>query len=416
MIEADIIDALNDLPEGLDETYQRILSRIGPKRSRKPKIARKALTWLCFAKRPLTLQALAEAAVFDPEDKNIGTKAKLSKDEDLLEILGSLVKFNDASKRVELSHFSVFEYLTSVHLRDGLEAAREWYIDKKTGHGELLQCCLAFLSSPQFDRVAPKFAGYELLEYATFHWPLHGKELEEQKHVALIAEFLNYPPNEQYFRWWQRFRRQDFVWRFPWVANPLGFYYASGFGLCSGLEMLMRVNAPVHEKRAIFGQALLPAAQQGNAPVVQLLLSDDADITMHDANGRAALHHAAWNGHEKVVEMLLKVETMDVTMQSTHGLTALHYAAWTGHEKVVEMLLKVETMDVTIQTKEGWTALHCAARHGHEKVVEMLLKVETMDVTMQNKRGRTALHYARNKNVVEMLKVAERRRTAVEDV
>jgi hypothetical protein len=52
---------LASLPETLDETYSRILLAIDPQYQEE---ARRALLWLSFAKRPLSIKELAEAAVF----------------------------------------------------------------------------------------------------------------------------------------------------------------------------------------------------------------------------------------------------------------------------------------------------------------------------------------------------------------
>lgn len=49
-------DQLKALPKGLEEAYERILSR-----SSKPKDMKRLLQWLAFSFRPLTLSELADA-------------------------------------------------------------------------------------------------------------------------------------------------------------------------------------------------------------------------------------------------------------------------------------------------------------------------------------------------------------------
>ena len=53
---------LDDLPGGLEETYDRILLKISPKHHTDVKTF---LQWLAFATRPLTLAELAETVTVD---------------------------------------------------------------------------------------------------------------------------------------------------------------------------------------------------------------------------------------------------------------------------------------------------------------------------------------------------------------
>ena len=58
---------LNNLPEGLDETYDQILLGIDKKDYGYTKTF---LLWLCFAVRPLTLKELAETVTVDLAAEN----------------------------------------------------------------------------------------------------------------------------------------------------------------------------------------------------------------------------------------------------------------------------------------------------------------------------------------------------------
>jgi len=61
---------LNDLPGGLEETYDRILQKISPKHRADVKIF---LQWLAFATRPLALAELAETVTIDMKSGHIPT-------------------------------------------------------------------------------------------------------------------------------------------------------------------------------------------------------------------------------------------------------------------------------------------------------------------------------------------------------
>ena len=62
-----IREQLNNLPEGLDETYDRILLGIDIRDCGYTKIF---LLWLCFAVRPMTLKELATTATIDLAAEN----------------------------------------------------------------------------------------------------------------------------------------------------------------------------------------------------------------------------------------------------------------------------------------------------------------------------------------------------------
>ena len=62
-----IREQLKNLPEGLDETYDRILLGVDKKDCGYTKTF---LLWLCFAVRPLTLKELAETVMVDLTAEN----------------------------------------------------------------------------------------------------------------------------------------------------------------------------------------------------------------------------------------------------------------------------------------------------------------------------------------------------------
>jgi ankyrin repeat protein len=75
-----------------------------------------------------------------------------------------------------------------------------------------------------------------------------------------------------------------------------------------------------------------------------------ADVDMKDNDEQTALHQAAKNGHEAVVQLLLK-HMVDVDANDD-GRTALHWVAENGHEVEVRLLeYKVDVDAKTISKK-----------------------------------------------------------------
>jgi ankyrin repeat protein len=143
--------------------------------------------------------------------------------------------------------------------------------------------------------------------------------------------------------------------------------------------------------------ALHIAAEGGSLDIVQELLKKHANINEMDEIEESALHKAAEQGHAEIVQEILRlakkqgetapnsdstanqgdgpeepVQLFDIDAKNTNGDTALTLAAWKGHSKVVELLLK-QNANVDEADKYGATALAGAAYEGHLDIVDILL-------------------------------------------
>ena len=85
-------------------------------------------------------------------------------------------------------------------------------------------------------------------------------------------------------------------------------------------------------------------------------------------------------------------------------IEALHAAAAEGHESVVDRILAIENMDVNVVTKDGDTPLHLAAKNGKENVVQILLKAQHINPNKKNKDGESALFSAARADTKSALK------------
>jgi len=106
MTAVQVQEVLNDLPRNLNDTYERILMKMNED-EREGKVARRALDWLVVALAPLQLSQIVEGLSIDLEqrvlDRDSGPLHGLA----LLDVLGSLVTYNEMTDIVILSHFSV---------------------------------------------------------------------------------------------------------------------------------------------------------------------------------------------------------------------------------------------------------------------------------------------------------------------
>lgn len=138
--------------------------------------------------------------------------------------------------------------------------------------------------------------------------------------------------------------------------------------------------------------------------VAAFVKQDEKLVNAKDRSGKAALHWAAFYGHEKVVELLL-AKKADVNSLDGDGFTPLHWAAMFNRSDVVKVLLANKAnMNLKVQTY-GWTPLRLAVIHGHLATARALLDGGA-DPNVKDEENVPLLHQAvirDEKDMVELL-------------
>ncbi|XP_067227982.1 ankyrin repeat and SAM domain-containing protein 1A-like isoform X3 [Chanodichthys erythropterus] len=150
------------------------------------------------------------------------------------------------------------------------------------------------------------------------------------------------------------------------------------------------------------------------------------NVNCVDSTGYTPLHHAALNGHNEVVEVLLRNEAL-TNIADNKGCYPLHLAAWKGDQRIVKLLVhqgpshpklnEQSSLDYTefkrcgpfdpyinAKNNDNETPLHCAAQYGHTQVVQLLLE-ELTDPTMRNNKFETPLDLAALYGRLEVVKL-----------
>ncbi|KAH9052800.1 hypothetical protein EDB87DRAFT_1581409 [Lactarius vividus] len=192
---------LNELPESLDETYERILR--GVNKAQKDN-AHRLLQCLAVAVRPLRVEELAELLAFDFEASGSGGIPKLKDDwrwddqeEAVLSTCSSLIAVvpDGDSRVVQFSHFSVKEYLISPRLARSDGDVSRFHIDLNAAHTILAQACLGTLLQLDEHTNNSGAEGLPLVEYAAPHWVDHAQF--EDVSSRLQATFRGLAPGLQ---------------------------------------------------------------------------------------------------------------------------------------------------------------------------------------------------------------------------
>ena len=127
------------------------------------------------------------------------------------------------------------------------------------------------------------------------------------------------------------------------------------------------------------------------------------DVNMSDSYGRTALHYAAEQGHAPIIDILLKAGSF-VNAMDCEGVTPLYLASARGNTDAVLSLVK-QSANVNMRAPDKSTPLHTAASRGQLDITRILLnygsKVDTLDYS-----DRSPLHVAAQrgrKDIVEVL-------------
>ena len=142
--------ALKQLPPDLDQTYDNILLSVRPVDH---EYLRRALQFVVFSARPMTMVEVAEAVIVEPGMSELDEDARLQRPEDLLDIGRSIftqvVNGSHGGTYLELSHYSVKEYLLSERARKGPAAG--FAMDETQAEINNATCCITYLSLEVFE-------------------------------------------------------------------------------------------------------------------------------------------------------------------------------------------------------------------------------------------------------------------------
>ena len=135
------IAALEDLPEGLTATYERIYQKIACRSARQKALAERIFNWTVCARRPLRFDELKDAVAIDFDDVS-WDRSKISAETDgkrFLYVCGNLVVLHERDSTVRLAHHTVGQFLKE---------------NKKTHSqtdAKLGQICLTYLGFSDFE-------------------------------------------------------------------------------------------------------------------------------------------------------------------------------------------------------------------------------------------------------------------------
>jgi len=122
--------------------------------------------------------------------------------------------------------------------------------------------------------------------------------------------------------------------------------------------------------------------------IVELLVSQGADINAQDNYGQTPLHYAADKQIVDMVELLVS-QGVDINAQDNYGRTPLLCSVENDRKDIVEILVSLGA-DINAKNDNGQTPLHRAVYHCNINLVELLVSLGA-DINAIDNNGETPL-------------------------
>jgi ankyrin repeat protein len=399
---------LNELPDTLDETYERILKGISKAQKNN---AHRLLQCLTVAVRPLLVEELAELLAFDFQASTAGGIPTLKEDwrwdnqeEAVLTTCSSLIAIvsRGGSRVVQFSHFSVKEYLTSSRIaRSPHGEVSRFHIDLEPAHMVMTQACLATLLRLDENADKSDANGTPLAKYAARHWVDHAQFENVTSRVRDGMDDL-FDSSQPHFAAWIEVHDIDERWSFFAPMSPHGvgspLYYAAFCGFYEVAESLIS-NHP-DQVNAAGGCNLFPlpaALCKRHFRVANLLYKHGAVVDVRDSDKETPLHVASASEQVDTMRWLLD-HGADVNAQNSARITPLYRAILDTHLEAVQVLLEHHA-DVNLKSITGKTPLYrliSSVSSQEGKVVDIVRRLVEYgaDPNIRDYDDSTALHQA----------------------
>ncbi|GLI73288.1 hypothetical protein PoHVEF18_001503 [Penicillium ochrochloron] len=415
--------AIGTLPKTVNDAYEQIL-----KKSKEPPSARRALSIILAANRPLTLSEMNIAMNIQQTSQSIH-KLDLEEGRDFEQSLrrwcGLFVSIHYG--KIYFLHQTAREFLLAdFGSPTPVPSGLQWHhsITARQAHTILATACVRYLEFFNSDVRLPPGANGEtsnsidikaFLDYSAGTWGAHFREADIIDDDAIIPSALRIcdPGSKSYSAWFRIY------WETTFTSTPENFtdlMLTSHYGHRTVVKVLLEKGADVEARDSDadveaedskYGRTPLSwAAERGRAAVVKLLLEKGADVEAKDSEyDRTPLSWAAERGHEAVVELLLENSADVEAEDSKYGRTPLSWAAERGRAAVVKLLLEKGADAEAKDSEYSRTILSWAAEGGHEAVVKLLLDQGADVEAKESGLGQTPLSWAAERGHAAVVKL-----------
>ncbi|KAL6690574.1 ankyrin repeat-containing domain protein [Trichoderma pleuroticola] len=375
--ELEVREALQNLPTGLDATYNRVLESIPPHFQER---VIHSLKWLAFSRKVLCIEELVEIFTIRPHnDVPFNETERPFAPADTLKYFSGLVITQEdktySRTQIRLVHFSLKEYLISTRITQGPTLA--FSFTEINAQLSIVQSCLAYLNHLNHwvaSHAAKRLDGntinesYPLAKYAANYWMAH---LEEIPRISWPPEIERKAANALAVHS-QSLLTQLIISRCRgYILKPYRYTAEHDHVELTKMLIYQKSGANKYVTREDLDEALQEMAVDGRTDMMQLFLEAGANVNVQCGMWGSALQAAAKFGCLDALEFLVG-HGANVNCFSNNN-ECLLTCIGEGGTDCLKFLLD-SGADINMQNKQGETALHKAAMGGFGANFDMLLE------------------------------------------
>ncbi|KAF3916709.1 Ankyrin-1 [Dactylellina cionopaga] len=409
------------------EVYRKKMEEIQQQPYRSREFAEKALSWIIFAREPLTILRLQHALAVERgttefDETNVAPVSLI------LDVCNGLAVIDEKTNIVRLIHYTAKEYFA--------KTSKSWLPEAQD---ILAETCIIYLSYSTFGS-GPSFSEYEFTDrlqqyplygYCAENWGHHAR-LSSVEEKVIVGLLRNVPAVQACGQAMTKdYQGEKLEFSVTRGTSTKGIHLAAYFGLTACVTALI-TKYSVDIEDYICRTPLYLAAINGFSATMEVLLNHGAssvsvrfesvvffaiineyervaklllDDSKKRGDRRKPLSFAAEKGVETAVRFLVE-EGEDLEEEDEYGITPLMLAARGGHEAAARLLLDSGANILALSksayrapsahrviSKSRRTALIFAAENGHETVVRLLIE-KGADPDQKDELGFTALMLA----------------------
>jgi hypothetical protein len=307
---------------------------------------------------------------------------------EMLKMFRGLVQWDQETKVVSFSHFSIKEFILSSRI--DTTAAASYRVTEPNAHAKIAQGCLnIFLKGDAVDgvfateeKLRKALIAHPFLDYAAKSWIDHAKRGESSSTLdSSIVQLLTYLQTEKdmaeysnFDAWHQIECYQKHWWsRFQTRATETPFTIALSTERTEVVQEL--VDRGFHFRNTAYRVSPKIAASQGRDEIVRLLLHHGADPQETGTAGETALHLALSGDHVSTAKILLgggaDPHFLNDPVLAGSGFS---YAAEFASQDTMRFLLNyIDRVDIDRRGGHCGTALQKASSLGRKEIVSLLI-------------------------------------------